>query len=173
MADWKGVVGTVAPAIATALGGPLAGLGVSALAGALGLGQDAGEEELAGALAHPTPEQLFALKRAEMEFTARLRELDIDLERLAVADRSSARRREAATGDSWTPRLLAVLTLGLFGGCVWWAFTGDMSTLDAAQSGIIGGVIGYASAKADTVVGYYFGGSAGGLPGEARKGERR
>lgn len=173
MADWKGIVGTVAPAIATALGGPLAGLGVSALAGALGLGQDAGEEDLAQALAHPTPEQLLALKRAEMDFTARLKELDIDLERLAVADRSSARRREAATGDSWTPRVLAVLTLGMFGGCVWWAFTGDMSTLDAAQSGIIGGVIGYASAKADTVVGYYFGGSAGGMQSGGRKDERR
>ena len=173
MADWKGIVGTVAPAIATALGGPLAGLGVSALAGALDLGEGASEEDVARVLAHPTPEQLLALKRAEMDFTARLKELDIDLERLAVADRSSARRREAATGDSWTPRLLAVLTLGLFGGCVWWAFTSDMSTLDAAQSGIIGGVIGYASAKADTVVGYYFGGSAGGMQSGGRKDERR
>lgn len=172
MSDWKGIVGTVAPAIAAALGGPLAGLGVSALAGALGLGDGANEDEVASAVSRATPEQLLAVKRAEMDFVARLKELDIDLERLAVADRASARRRETATGDSWTPRLLAVLTLGLFGGCVWWAFTGDMGTLDAAQSGIIGGVIGYASAKADTVVGYYFGGSVSGSQ-PVRKDERR
>lgn len=173
MSDWKGIVGTVAPAIAAALGGPLAGLGVSALAGALGLGDGANEDDVARAVQNITPERLLAVKRAEMDFVARLKELDIDLERLAVADRSSARRREAVTGDSWTPRLLAVLTLSLFGGCVWWAFTGDMSTLDAAQSGIIGGVIGYASAKADTVVGYYFGGSVGGFQNGNRKDERR
>ena len=50
MSDWKGIVGTVAPAIAAALGGPLAGLGVSALAGALGLGDGANEEEVARAV---------------------------------------------------------------------------------------------------------------------------
>lgn len=172
MTDWKGIVGAVAPAIATALGGPLAGLGVSTLAAALGLGDDANEDDVARALDRATPEQLLAVKRAEMDFSARLKELDIDLERLAVADRASARRRETATGDSWTPRLLAVLTLGLFGGCVWWAFSGDMGALDPAQSGIIGGVIGYASAKADTVVGYYFGGSVSGSQ-PVRKDERR
>ena len=39
--DWKSVVGTVAPTIATALGGPLAGVAVSSLAAAFGLSSDA------------------------------------------------------------------------------------------------------------------------------------
>lgn len=171
MADWKSIVGTVAPAIATALGGPLAGLGVAAVGKALGLGDGAGEEDVAAAVLKASPEQLLAVKRAELEFTARMKELDVDLERIAVADRQSARRREAATGDSWTPRLLAVLVIGLFGFCVWWAFTGDVAAMDAAQIGIIGGVIGYASAKADTVVGYYFGSSVG-APVSPNKSER-
>lgn len=161
MADWKSIVGTVAPAIATALGGPLAGLGVSAIGKALGLGDGTSEEDVAQAVLKATPEQLVAVKRAELEFTAKMKELDVDLERIAMTDRASARKREVATGDSWTPRVLAVLVIALFGFCVWWAFTGDVAAMDAAQIGIIGGVIGYASAKADTVVGYYFGSSSG------------
>lgn len=171
MADWKSIVGTVAPAIATALGGPLAGLGVAAVGKALGLGDGADEEDVAAAVLKASPEQLLSVKKAELEFTARMKELDVDLERIAVADRHSARRREAATGDSWTPRLLAVLVIGLFGFCVWWAFTGNVAAMDAAQIGIIGGVIGYASAKADTVVGYYFGSSVG-APVSVNKPER-
>lgn len=160
MADWKSIVGVVAPAIATALGGPLAGVGVKAIGKALGLGDDPSEEDVAAAVIKATPEQLMEIKRAELEFTARMKELDVDVERIQMADRANARKREAATGDSWTPRLLAVLVIGLFGYCVWWAFSGDVGAMDAAQIGIIGGVIGYASAKADTVVGYYFGSSA-------------
>lgn len=171
MAGWKDIVSTVAPAIATALGGPLAGLGVAAVGKALGLGDGAGEEDVAAAVLKASPEQLLSVKKAELEFTARMKELDVDLERIAVADRQSARRREAATGDSWTPRLLAVLVLAMFGGCVCWAFTGNVAAMDAAQIGIIGGVIGYASAKADTVVGYYFGSSVG-APVSANKPER-
>lgn len=159
MAGWKDIVGAVAPAIASALGGPLAGLGVAAIGKALGLGDGAGEEDVAQAVLRATPEQLLAVKRAEMDFMAKMKELDVDLSRIAMVDRQSARRRESATGDSWTPRILAVLVIGLFGFCVWWAFTGNVAAMDAAQIGIIGGVIGYASAKADTVVGYYFGSS--------------
>lgn len=161
MADWKSIVGTVAPAIATALGGPLAGLGVSAIGKALGLGDSASEDEVAAAVGKASPEQLVALKKANLDFLARMKELDVDLERIAMTDRASARKREAATGDSWTPRILAVLVIGLFGFCVWWAFTDHIAAMNAAQIGIIGGVIGYASAKADTVVGYYFGSSVG------------
>jgi hypothetical protein len=36
--DWRKTLGTVAPAIATALGGPLAGVAVGMAAKALGLG---------------------------------------------------------------------------------------------------------------------------------------
>ena len=50
MPGWKDIVGTVAPALATALGGPLAGLGVAAIGKALGLGDGAGEEDVAAAM---------------------------------------------------------------------------------------------------------------------------
>ena len=159
MPGWKDIVGTVAPALATALGGPLAGLGVAAIGKALGLGDGAGEEDVAAAMLKASPEQLLAVKRAELEFTARMKELDVA--RIAVADRQSARRRESSTGDSWTPRLLAAVTLGAFIACIWMVFEARLTGMDAAQIALIGGVVGYASAKADTVIAYYFGSSKG------------
>lgn len=172
MADWKNIVGAVAPAIATALGGPLAGLGVSAIGKALGLDAGATEDDVAAAVLKASPEQLLAVKKAELEFTAGMKELDVDLERIAMADRASARRREAATGDSWTPRVLAFFTLGAFFACVWLVFKGAISGMDGAQIALVGGVVGYASAKADTVVGYYFGSSSQSAPSGARQAEK-
>ena len=64
---------------------------------------DGSEAELPEAAAKATPEQLLALKTAEQDFAVKMRELDIDLERIANADRDSARNREVATKD-WTPR---------------------------------------------------------------------
>ena len=121
MAGWKDIVSTVAPAIATALGGPLAGLGVAAVGKALGLGDGAGEEDVAAAVLKASPEQLLSVKKAELEFTARMKELDVDLERIAVADRQSARRREAATGDSWTSAASSAMPAPRR--TLWWAIT--------------------------------------------------
>ena len=171
MSGWKSIVGAVAPALATALGGPLAGLATTALTKALGLGSDSTEDQLAKAVSTATPEQLLAIKQAEQDFMVNMKELDVDLERIAMADRTSARKREADTGDSWTPRVLATLVIILFGYCLWWAFTGRMNGMDAAAMSTIGGVIGYASAKADTVIGYYFGSSASWNRSQSNKSE--
>lgn len=158
---WKAVISTVAPALATALGGPLAGMAVGAIGSALGLGESASEEQISNALQRPTSEQLLALKKADQDFAIRMRELDVDVQRIHQADRDSARQREANTGDMWTPRVLAAVTLFAFLACVWFVFSQKLTGMDAAQIALIGGVVGYASAKADTVIAYYFGSSSG------------
>ncbi len=79
----KGVVGTVAPVLATALGGPLAGTAVQAIAQALGLTDDATEAQVAQTLQKATPEQLLAIKQADQAFAIRMRELGIEEQRLA------------------------------------------------------------------------------------------
>lgn len=157
MNGWKNIVGTVAPSIATALGGPLAGLAVSAIAGALGLGDGASEEQVAAAVGRATPEQLLALKKAEQEFAVKMRELDVDLERIAVSDRSSARRRESALGDGWYVKTLASMLIGGFLSMAWAVLTGKV----IPDSTLAGTIIGYLSAKAEQVVAYYFGSSSG------------
>ena len=109
------LVRTVAPSIASAVGGPLAGMATKAISEALLGKPDGSEEELLQAAAKATPEQLLALKKAENDFALQMRELDIDLERIASEDRDSARNREIKTKD-WTPKILAGgITVGYFG----------------------------------------------------------
>ncbi len=112
--DWKETVRSVAPTIARALGGPLAGQAVAALGNALLGKPDATEDEVAAAVKAATPEQLLALKQEDHRFAEQMRKLDIDLEKIHAGDRDSARRRQAATGDK-TPQVLAYLyTAGFF-----------------------------------------------------------
>lgn len=112
--DWKSLVSKVAPTIATAIGGPLAGTAVAALGAALGLGDSATEEQVANAMQNLTPEQIVAMRQADLNFKQRMAELQIDVQRLDFEDRKSAREREASTGDTFTPRVLTFGAIGLF-----------------------------------------------------------
>ena len=159
--DWKSIVGAVAPTIGTALGGPLGGMAAQALTSALGIKPDAKEVDIARAMASATPDQLLAIKKAEIEFQARMRELDIDLERIASEDRASARQREVQTRD-WMPRILALLIVAGFLATVLGVLSGHVEGLkDPIMSTTVGTVIGFVSAKAEQVIAYYFGSSAG------------
>jgi len=113
--DFTDLVATVAPTIAGALGGPLAGLAARAVSAALTGREDAPSDEIRALLAGATPTELAALKAAETEFRARLKALDIDLERIAAGDRGDARRREIRLKDQAPMILAAVVTIGFFG----------------------------------------------------------
>jgi uncharacterized membrane protein YeaQ/YmgE (transglycosylase-associated protein family) len=160
--DWKALVRTVAPVIGTALGGPVGNLAAQALSTVF-LGTAEGtEDQIAEAVAKATPEQLLALRQAEKEFVVRMRELDIDVEKIAAADRDSARKREAATGDKVTPRTLAFIVVGAFLAMVASVLMGKVAGItDPTAAAMIGALIGNVSSKADLVFGYYFGSSAG------------
>lgn len=155
------LVRTVAPSIASAVGGPLAGMATRAISEALLGKPDGTEAELTEAAAKATPEQLLALKQAENEFSVRMRELDIDLERIANADRDSARQREVKTGD-WMPRVLAFVVVGGFMLTVFLVLLGHVEGMkDPLMATTVGTLIGFVSAKCEQVVAYYFGSSAG------------
>ena len=116
--EWTSIVKTVAPWIGTALGGPLGGMAVGAIADALGVSEkttDAVKQALAGV----TPDQMLALKKADQEFSARMQEMGFkqikDLEEIAAGDRKDARDLLKATRAK-TPAVLSFLvTLGYFG----------------------------------------------------------
>lgn len=160
--DWKKIVGAVAPTLATALGGPLAGAAVGALSSAV-LGKDDGNEaELAAAIQGGGPDVLVKLKEAEQAFAVRMRELDIDVDKVHQQDRANARDRELKGGDPWTPRVLASVIIGGFLAMVYMVLAGFVQGLkDPMVAGMVGTLIGYVSAKADQVVSYYFGSSSG------------
>lgn len=160
--DWKSLLGTVAPGLATALGGPLAGMATKAIVGALGLGDGTTDADIEARMAGATPADLLALKTADQSFAIEMKKLDIDVYRIDAADRDSARKREVATHDLWTPRILGGMIIGGFLYTVYVVLTGAVENLrDPVTASIVGGVIGYISAKADQVVSYVFGSSNG------------
>lgn len=158
--NWKKLVGTVAPSLATALGGPLAGMATAAIAKAVLGDETASDARLEAALAGAGPDVLLKLKEADQAFEIRMQELGVDLVKLENEDRDSARNREAKTGDSWTPRILSGVVMAGFFGCVGFVLAGKVDV--SGEAGVlIGTLVGYASAKADQVISYYFGSSAG------------
>jgi hypothetical protein len=151
------LLGQLAPTLATALGGPMAGLAVKTLSNVL-LGNETGDADaVAAALQNATPEQLADVKKIDADFKVRMKELEIDLERISSGDRDSARKREMSVGD-YTPKILAAgITLGFFG-CLFWMFlygvpkNGNealLLMLGALQTAFTG------------VIAYYFGSSSG------------
>lgn len=156
--DWRALVGAVAPTLATALGGPLAGAAVGAISQQLLGRADAPQADVIQALQAGGPDALLKLKAAEQDFAQRMRELDIDVDRLHQADRASARDREARTGDTLTPRLLAILvTGGFFGVLAWLLAVGK--PLDGGDALLV--MLGALAGAWASVVAYYFGSSAG------------
>jgi hypothetical protein len=151
------LLGQVAPTIATALGGPLAGIAVKTLSSVL-LGHENGsEEDISAAITSATPDQLAALKKIDADFKAHMKELDIDLERIAAGDRDSARQMQTATKD-WVPKVLAVvITLGFFGILIWMLLNGMPKTGTEALLMMLG-ALGTAWTG---VVNFYYGSSAG------------
>ncbi|MBU6379103.1 MAG: hypothetical protein KJS95_11300 [Gammaproteobacteria bacterium] len=158
--DLLKIVGAVAPTIATAIGGPLGGMAMKVVAEVLGLPADSSEKDVSRAMAAATPDQLLALKQADQDFAVRMRELDIDLEKIAASDRDSARRREAQVRD-WMPRVLAFVIVAGFMGTVFMVLLGYVEGMkDPLMSTTVGTLIGFVSAKAEQVVAYYFGSSS-------------
>jgi len=158
--DLLKIVGAVAPTIATAIGGPLGGMAMKVVADVLGLPADSSEKDVSKAMAAATPDQLLALKQADQDFAVRMRELDIDLEKIAASDRDSARRREAQVRD-WMPRVLAFVVVAGFMATVFLVLLGYVDGMkDPLMATTVGTLIGFVSAKCEQVVAYYFGSSS-------------
>lgn len=147
-----GLIGSVAPTIATALGGPLAGTAASAIAEVLGVNsQD--PRALEKAIAQATPEQLTEIKKAELNFEARMKELDVDIFALETADIQNARANNA---KDWTARAIALGTMGAFIGYV---FLVTIQPPDQNSDAIINLVLGYLGGMVSAVTSFYFGAS--------------
>jgi hypothetical protein len=152
-----GLLGQIAPTIATAIGGPVAGMAVKALAGALGLGQDASSDDVQTALMNATPEQLAAVKKIDADFKVQMKELDIDLERIAAGDRDSARNMQMQTND-WIPRAMAIMVTFGFFGILTWLLTKGVPPTGSETLIYMLGALGTAWTG---IVQFYFGSSAG------------
>lgn len=148
--DW---LKSIAPTIATALCGPLAGLAVDAVSKAIGIDpKDVNKTIADGKL---TADQIAAIKEAEIAMAARAQELGLDFEKLAVDDRKSARQMQT-TSQSYIPGLMAVsVTVGFFGILVG-LMTEHFKTSDALML-----MLGSLGTAWTGIIAFYFGSSAG------------
>lgn len=151
------LIGSVAPTIATALGGPVAGMAVKAISGALFGHDGASKDDIMTALANPTGDQLAALKKIDADFAVQMKALDIDLERIAAGDRASARDMQKETKD-WIPRALAVsVTVGFFAILLYMLIYGLPTTGNEALLLLLGAL----QTAWGGIIAFYFGSSSG------------
>ena len=149
--DW---LKQIAPTVASALGGPLAGMAVAAISKAIGVEEDKVNDLIASN--KMTAEQIAQLKIAEIELQKQANELGLNFEKLAVDDRKSAREMQATTRSLVPPILAGAITVGFFGILILLLlgkFEGDNNTI------LI--MLGSLSTAWTGIIAYYFGSSAG------------
>jgi hypothetical protein len=156
--DWKKIVATVAPTLATALGGPLAGVAVKTIATQILGKSDATEQEVEAAILGADPQTLIRLKELDHEFKTTMVNAGIKLEEIAAADRNSARQREISTGDSWTPRILAGFVVGITIILEGYVMLNGLPT--TVNEFVVGRILGTLDTATGMVLAYYFGSSA-------------
>jgi hypothetical protein len=142
----------VAPALATAVAGPLGGAAVSAIAGKFGVADSI--EAVAKAIA------------GDPQAAQKLAELELEYARLDAADRDSARKRESEIAMSasapWYSKMVTpALALGVF--ILWAAINYTMLTSKDAiptdMREIVIRMLGSLDAATMLILSYYFGNS--------------
>lgn len=149
--DW---LKQIAPTVASALGGPLAGMAVAAISKAIGVEEDKVNDLISSN--KMSAEQIAQLKIAEIELQKQANELGLNFEKLAVEDRKSAREMQATTRSLVPPILAGAITVGFFGILILLLLgkvEGDNNTI------LI--MLGSLSTAWTGIIAYYFGSSAG------------
>jgi len=147
----KGVIGGLAPTLGAALGGPVGGAAAQMLAEVLGC--DPAPAKIERALQQATPEQLAEIKKAELEFEARMKELEVDVFALETKDIQDARKNFA---QDWTARVIGLIMVMFFCGFI------TLITLEPPGSTsmeLINLILGYLGGLVSAVISFYFGAS--------------
>lgn len=161
---WESIVGSIAsfaPTIGAAIGGPIggvAGMGIKALCSAFGVESDQpdAEEQVKKALTNMTPEQALKLKQADQQFAKDMKKLEVDVFKLEVDDKKSARKMYSKSGRWPQLVLAAMIVFGTFG-AFWAVLAGRIpSTVDAM---LVGAVIGALISEFKQITGFFFGSS--------------
>ena len=143
---------SIAPTIASCLGGPLAGMAVEVVSKSLGIDPNAVQDTInSGKL---TADQIASIQSAEIALKATAQEMNLDFEQLAVQDRKSARDMQTTTKSFIPPLLALIITLGFFGILIG-MMTGKVTSSDALM--LLLGSLGTAWTG---VISFYFGSSA-------------
>ena len=104
---WKNTLSSIAPTLATALGGPFAGAATKFLAGKFLGDENASEVDLDQFISTANPETLLAVKNSDNEFKLSMEKMGVDVFKIEADDKKDARVNHK---HSYMP---AVLSIGL------------------------------------------------------------
>jgi hypothetical protein len=149
--DW---LKQIAPTIATAMGGPLAGMAVSAISKAIGVDPEKVGDMISNNKL--SAEQIAQIKIAEIELQKQAQELGLNFEKLEVEDRKSAREMQSTTRSMMPPILAGSVTLGFFAIMTLMFF----NKVDSNNPAILM-MLGSLGTAWTGIIAYYFGSSAG------------
>lgn len=157
--DWKKTLAAVAPALATALGGPMAGVAVGMATKALGIEGD--EDALAVAVASGDPSILVKLKEVDNTFKLEMERLSVDLERIHQGDRVSA--RELAKVDMRPQIALSVVFIGGYFAAMFvlHGVLFETKDINGQLMALFGSLIGVFTRELSGIMQFWFGSSAG------------
>jgi hypothetical protein len=150
-----GVIKQLAPTIATALGGPFAGLALNVLAEKIGLDPDKVEAAVLGG----DPDLLMKVKESEHDFKLKMKELGLREEELHQKDRADARALAIAKGMVPQVTLSVVFVVGYFL-ILAQLITGNWMPPEGAGE-LLAGLVGVLTAGVIKVMDFWFGSSAG------------
>ncbi len=153
----KGIIGTVAPMLGGMIGGPLGGLAGKMVMDALGVNSEAAALQQL----ESNPDALLKLKSAEMNWAARMKELEIDEAKLHAEDTADARSLGEKLGTGFQRILSVIFLIGYFG-LMYLLFTSEfVGGLDDWSKGQLGILIGVLTAAVTQIIVYWFGSSSG------------
>ena len=180
--DLKSALASIAPTLATMMGGPLLGTAVTALESAFNLSPGSGVDAITKVVqtGGMTPDIIAAVRAADQKHAEIMGQQGIDLAKMnldfeaaqtkvVIEDRMDARKSNAGRKEVWDIAQVILATFAVMMGVVlygcWTILQGGITIKDvsvvAAISGLVGSVVGYVAANAQTVVNFIYGGSLG------------
>lgn len=158
MSSWKDILKNVAPVLGTAVGGPMAGTAVKYLTNKILGDPDATENDLKEFIQTAAPEDLKAIKELDLDFKKHMASVGVDVFKLEVQDRGSA--RELAKKDMRPQMLLSLVFLVGYFALMFALFSGNVvipEKLDQVASVLIG----IMTTSVPMILQFWFGSSSG------------
>ena len=165
--EWRETLRSVAPGIAAAFGGPLAGAAVKILGDKLLGSPNATEDEVAAALANGslTGDQIRALREAEMTFELEMARVDASREQAYIGDTQNARQQtidlsRELSPIAWGAPIVSFLIVAGYFFCIYRLFivSADMPPNVFQLLNVMFGALSAALAQ---TINYWLGSSAG------------
>ena len=162
--SWKEIIGTLAPTVASALGGPLAGAAVTAICGLLGITEPT-QDKIKVAIENGslTGEQVSAIRLLELKLKGEEEERGFRYTELEFKDRDSARGRDTELNKSgqynYRADVMFVLAVAVIVGLVYsiWTEPGINEFMKGIVTLVLGRFLGYL----DNIYSFEFGTTRG------------